>query len=338
MVGRMRLSWRLVGATSQVLRRNTDLLIFPIVGLLALGLVIALWFGTILMWANFQLDVVWEAPLWEKMLAVVIFYLFSYFVVFSANTALVGTAMLLLEGKQPTLMDGWRIAYAHKYTIFAYALLMATVGLLLRLLSRWIGQAGRVAVPVAQRVLIFAGLGLSWHVVPVLVIPVLIAEEIDPVAAIRRSSRLVTQTWGEGVVQNANLWLIFILPLVVILAAGIATIIWISRNVQEVWMTAALYIVVMLIISMFLIGSALTDIFSVVIYRYTRAMPIPASFEPEMLSHAFRSRPSRILRFVRRMWRYLTGREKESTIEGSQQPIEIVQTPAPVDDSSSRRQ
>jgi hypothetical protein len=317
MVGRMRFNWRLVGATFQVLRRNTDLLIFPIVGLLALGLVIALWLGSILVWADFQIDVVWAAPLWEKMAAVSLFYLFSYFVVFSANTALIGTAMLLLEGKQPTLLDGWRIAYTHKSTIFTYALLMATVGLLLRLLSRWVGQVGRFAVPMAQRVIIFAGLGLAWHVVPVLVIPVLIAEEIDPVAAIRRSSQLVTHTWGEGVVQNANLWLIFILPLVLILAAGAATIVWISRNVQEVWMTATLYVVVMLITLIFLIGSALTDIFSVVIYRYTRAMPIPDPFEPDMLSNAFHSRPSRILRFIRRRWSALTKRGNTNHVEVS---------------------
>jgi hypothetical protein len=268
-------------------------------------------------WADFQLDVVWEAPLWEKTIAVFVFYLFSYFVIFSANTALVGTAMLLLEGKQPTLRDGWRIAYAHRYTIFAYALLIATVGLILRLLSRWVGQVGRFAMPVLQRVIIFAGLGLAWHVVPVLIIPVLIAEEIDPLAAIRRSSQLVTQTWGEGVVQNANLWLVFIMPLVVILVAAIATIIWISRSVQEAWLTITLYVTVMLIMMIFLIVSALSDIFSVVIYRYTRTMSLPSPFEPDMLSNAFHSRPSRILRFVHSGWSKLTKRGKVSTIESS---------------------
>ncbi|MCC6455986.1 MAG: hypothetical protein IT328_13620 [Caldilineaceae bacterium] len=312
MIGRMRISWRLARATLQVLRLNTDLLIFPIVGLIAVSLVLALMMGGILALADFQVGVLMQAPIWARFTATFFFYLVGYFIVFSANTAMVGVAMLLLDGKQATFADGWRIAYTHRGSIFAYALLAATAGVFLRLLTRWIGQSGRFVVPVVQRVVIFSAFNLAWHVVPVLVIPVLIAEKRAPLDAIRRSSQLVTQRWGEGVVQNANVWLIFMLPMLVTIVAGIGAVIWAGQSLQETWITAVLYLVVMLIAMMFLLATGLNDICSAITYRYAAAMPIPIPFEQELLSQTFRARPSRILRFVRRGWSRLahwrTGR------------------------------
>jgi hypothetical protein len=266
----------------------------------------ALMMGGILALADFQVDALMHAPVWAQFAATFVIYLVGYFIVFSANTAMVGAAMLLMDGERVTLADGWRIAYTHKRTIFAYALLMATIGVVLRLFSRWIGQAGRFVMPVVQRVVIFSALNLAWHVVPVLIIPVLVAEQRDPLDAIRRSSHLVTQRWGEGVVQKANVWSIFMLPMVVTVAVGVSAIIWAARNMQEVWITTTLYIVIMLITVMFLMATGLSDIFSAVIYRYASAMPIPPPFEQELLSQTFHARPSRILHFLRRGWSRLT--------------------------------
>lgn len=308
MIKRMRVSWRLARATMQVFRHNTDLLIFPIAGVIAFVVILALLSGGVLLLVDFQVGVLVQAPVWMHFAATSVLYLVGYFIVFSANTAMVGVALLLLEDKPATLADGWRIAYAHKGTIFAYALLMATVGTVLRLFARWVGQVGRFVVPVVQRIAIFAIFDLAWHVVPVIVIPVLIVEELDPFSAIRRSSHLVTQRWGEGVVQNANVWLIFVLPMWVTIAAGIAAIAWVSQSMPEIWIITILYVVVMSIVMMFLMANGLNSIFSTVIYRYACAMPITIPFEPELLDQSFRARPNRILRFLRRQWSRLARR------------------------------
>jgi hypothetical protein len=284
------------------------LLVFPIVGLLAYSILIGVFFTGLLWWVDFNVDGLWNAPVWAKMTATYLLYLVGYFFIFSANTAMIGVTLLMLEGKQATFADGWRIAHENRRNIFIYALLAATVGIILRVFARWLGRLGGFAFSIVRRVAFFSFLNLAWQVVPILVIPILITERINPVAAMRQSSHMVTQKWGEGVVQYANLWRIFLIPLVATMLFGITACIWVSSAAQEVWMTTTLYFFVMLIVMLFIIASALSGIYTAIVYRYASTQPIAPPFEEEMVSKAFQARPSRILHFLRRRWQELIGR------------------------------
>ena len=57
-----------------------------------------------------------------------LFYLVQYFVIFFFNSALVGAAMIRLDGGDPTLRDGLRIAAGKALPILGYAAIAATVG------------------------------------------------------------------------------------------------------------------------------------------------------------------------------------------------------------------
>ncbi len=63
-----------------------------------------------------------------------LFYLVQYVVIFYANTALVGAAMIRLNGGDPTVRDGFRIANSRFGAIIGYALIAATVGMILKAL------------------------------------------------------------------------------------------------------------------------------------------------------------------------------------------------------------
>ena len=84
----------------------------------------------------------------------------------------------------------------------------------------------------------------------------------------------------------------------------------------------------MLIVIIFLVATALNDIFSVVAYRYARAMPITAPFEPEMLSKSFQARPSRFLRLLRRWWNRLTGKPDANNVGAKRIETETIETVA----------
>ena len=58
-----------------------------------------------------------------------LFYLAQYTVVFFFNTALVGAALIRLEGGDPTISDGLKIAFDRIGVIVEYAALAATVGM-----------------------------------------------------------------------------------------------------------------------------------------------------------------------------------------------------------------
>ena len=75
-----------------------------------------------------------------------LFYLVQYFVIFFFNSALVGAALIRLDGGDPTLRDGLRIASSKWVSILGYAAVAATVGLILRSLQERAGWLGRIVV------------------------------------------------------------------------------------------------------------------------------------------------------------------------------------------------
>lgn len=298
----MQVSWRLARSSIGLLRANTDLLIFPIIGLLTYSLLIGLAMTGVLYWVDFRVDLLWNAPFWAKLIATYILYLVGYLIVFSANGAMVAVTLLAFDGKHPTFADGWRIAFAARKTFFYYALVAATAGASLSLFTRWTGRLSGYAFSILRRVLIFSALNLAWHVVPVIITPVLVMEQLDPLSAVQRCSNLVLQKWGEGVVRYANLWHIFLIPLITTAIIGTTAIVWVVSTAQELWIMVIAYLVIMVIVMLFIVASALSGIYSAVVYRYACTQPIIAPFEEEMVSKAFHSRPSHALHNLQRWW------------------------------------
>src|SRR5690606_4904906 len=128
MFDRISRSWSLVKASAAVLRSDKELLLFPVISAIA----------TVLVAATFMLPLFGLGLLDGRepgpglYLLGFLFYLCQYFVIFFFNTALVGAAMIRLEGGDPTVSDGLRIARERMGAILGYAAIAATVGLVLR--------------------------------------------------------------------------------------------------------------------------------------------------------------------------------------------------------------
>jgi hypothetical protein len=135
-------SWELIKASGAVLRQDKELLLFPLFSGIA----------TLVLFASFMIPLVAtgaiermnpenvQAPL---MLFAFVFYLVQYFIIFFFNSALVGAAMIRLDGGDPTVRDGLRIAGSRVVQILGYAAIAATVGLILRMLEERLGILGR---------------------------------------------------------------------------------------------------------------------------------------------------------------------------------------------------
>jgi hypothetical protein len=119
-------------------------------------------------------------------------YLASLAVLFF-NVALVVGADQALRGGQPDVSAAKRVARSRLGAIAAWGLVSFLVGFVLGALSERSGAAGRIA----------ASLGAAmWSLVTFLVVPVLAFEGIGPVAAMRRSTELFRQRWGQQVTGN----------------------------------------------------------------------------------------------------------------------------------------
>ena len=102
-------SWELIKASGAVLRQDKELLLFPFFSAIATLLVAASFIVPLIVTGAFERSV---APGDETayMVFLFLFYLVQYFIIFFFNSALVGAAMIRLDGGDPTVRDGLRIA------------------------------------------------------------------------------------------------------------------------------------------------------------------------------------------------------------------------------------
>jgi ACR3 family arsenite efflux pump ArsB len=203
----------------------------------------------------------------------------QYFVIIFANSALVGAAMIRLRGGDPTVGDGFRIAMAHLGKILGYALVSATVGMILRWLSERGKTLGRIASSIG---------GLAWNLATYLVVPVLVIEDVGPLEAIRRSANLLKKTWGEQIVGNFSIGLIFGLLTVLVILLGIPTFVFVAstNSVAIIALTALLFVLILVFLG--LVSSTLNGIYVAAVYRYAAEGEASGFFSEEMVRGAFR--------------------------------------------------
>ena len=142
-----------------------------------------------------------------------------------------------LRGGDPTVGDGFRIAAQHFGTILSYALISATVGMILRWLSERGKGLGRIVSGIA---------GMAWNLATYLVVPVLVLEDVGPWQAIQRSAALLKKTWGEQIAGNLSVGLIFGLLTIVVILLGIPVfyLLILTRSVALIVLAALLFVLV----------------------------------------------------------------------------------------------
>lgn len=132
MAGRFSRSLELARASWSVVKADKELLWLPVMSVLALLLVLGSLAVPVALLGGFDPEVARSDPGPATWLGLLAFYVVAYFLALFFNTALVGAAMMRLEGGNPTIRDGLRIAWERKGRILGYACIAATVGLVLR--------------------------------------------------------------------------------------------------------------------------------------------------------------------------------------------------------------
>jgi hypothetical protein len=282
MFARLSNSWELVKASAEVLRSDKELIVFPIVSGIGSLIVAATFAVPMFLTGVFdQLYVDGDGFHPLGILVAFLFYLVQYSVIFFANTALVGAAMIRLDGGNPSIGDGFRIAARRMGPILGYALISATVGLILRAIAERAGFLGRIVISL---------IGLAWNIATYLVVPVLAVEGVGPVEAIKRSTALLKRTWGEQIVGNAGLGAVFgLLGLAIfLLAVPLIVVAIVSQSVAV--FAIVITVIVLAALALGVISSTLTGIYTAAVYRYASAGEISGAFSAEMVQSAFRAK------------------------------------------------
>lgn len=268
-------SWKLTKTAFRLIREDRALLIFPLVaGLSILGVLGLLALG--MFWlilpplASGTLSNAYAA------LGVALFLLAYFAMAFLSiycTAALVGAATLKLNGQQPTAADGWRVARSRVGRLLAWAILTATVGLLIQAISSRVRGVGGVLI---------AGIGgASWAVVTYFIIPVILYEDQGAWRSLSRSGKLFISTFGRSIVSNVVVGLLIAaglfagVVLVVVGALLLGTSLYLGIGVIVLGLAIGAVVV--------LIGSAAEGILRAALYRYATTGKIV----PDLLPSAY---------------------------------------------------
>lgn len=270
MAGTFGRSIELLKDTWHVLMKDKELLLFPILSAIA---ILAILFSFIfpLLFLGFLGDTGAGPVL--LFLLLFLFYFISYAVAIFFNTGLIACAAIRFSGGDPTVRDGLSAGLKHLDKILAWALIAATVGLVLSTLSRKSGVVGKIVISLV---------GMVWSLVTFLVIPVMIFENRGVVDAIQESATLLKKTWGENIIGTFSLGIIFI-PAIVFLFLSMMAII--SGNMALIILLVALTILCFALCG--ILHATLQGIFIAALYQYARTGQTPRQIHGEIIRGAF---------------------------------------------------
>jgi len=277
-MGTISRSWDLLGQSFAVLKSDKQLMWLPVISaifclaatvvIFSAGLLLLLPPGAI------PHDAVQQKLLYQEISPFVfLLYLATYSIAIFFNVTLVSIASNRLAGGRATLNDGLQAAWNRKWRIFQWALLAATVGMLLKIFQRRLGFLGRI---------ITGMIGFVWTLASFFVVPLLAAEDMGPVEALYRSSQLFRETWGEEVVGGFSFGLIFVL-----LALPGLLLPLLGARFGQTGMFAGLAVAVIYWLLLGVVSSAAQGVFVAALYRYATTQQVSAGFQLDDLSGAW---------------------------------------------------
>lgn len=272
-------SWSLIKGSAAIVRDNKSLLLFPVVSGLATIAIIVSFLLPLLSVQDFDISSSQDETMVYVWLALLYFAL--YFVSIFFNTALASVALLRLSGSPAGLGDGFARAAGRLPAILGYALLAASVGILLRVIEGRVGWIGRITAGI---------IGVTWTVATFLAVPCLAARDIGPLEAISESAALLKRTWGENIAGNVGISSVFTLGYFAIIAGTIALMVAAPAGQPELLVSIFIAGIVVLLAAVVL-HSTLQGVYAAAVYCYaTLGETAVPGLSSEALSGAFKTR------------------------------------------------
>ncbi len=281
MFARIATGWELAKQSFGVLRHDKELVLFPLMSSLACLLVLASF--AVPLWATpwfhqfFQERQAPQNPLFYVILFA--FYAVNYFVIVFFNAALVSCALKRMAGGNPTVGYGLQQASGRLPQIAAWALVSATVGILLKAIESKSDKIGQ---------LIASLVGAGWAIATYFVVPVLVVEQVGPWEALKRSTSLMKRTWGETLVGNMGVGLMVLaamIPGFVLMMAG-----FVAVTANPILGGAIVVLGIIWILGASLVSAAVQSILLTALYLYAAEGTVPPQFDAALLQNAFSSK------------------------------------------------
>jgi|SRR3989344_3397335 len=281
-MGRWRASKLLVHQSWDLLKRDKELLLFPVMtivlslGALILGVgMLVLFFVSGGAESLRQADVSKVALDAGAYVLLFIIYFVLFFITTFMQVGMVTIAYARLQGQDLTFGNGISNAFGHIGKIFIWSLVASTVGVVLKIISDRSQLIGKIVASL---------LGAAWGILTFFIVPILVVENISIRESLKKSAAIIRRTWGEALIINIGLGLYFFLLALV----GIAVFVASFFTANLVFILVALGLMILYFIFLALVSSVLGMIIRVVLYEYANSGKIAEGFTPELIRSAIK--------------------------------------------------
>ena len=258
-----------------VLKKDKELVLFPIMA--AICVIVLL--GIIYSIEGITFSDNPEEQSLIILLAILIFGA-NFFIVFF-NSALISAALERLRGGDPNISSGLSHAFKHVHHIFLWSIIVTIMALIfaaIRSMGRNRGMMGQIMTE------LFASfLQAGWAMMTFFVVPIIVSENLGPISAIKRSSGLFKQTWGNQVAANFGFGIFQILSILASVAIG-----WIFGLVSPTFGIIVGFLCASISVS---IIYTLEGIYKAALYEFAMGEK-PLEFEQQDLRTAYRAHAS----------------------------------------------
>lgn len=264
-MGRIRRSFQLVGHSYRILMKDKELMVLPLIS----GIFIVAVLGAMAL--GFSLTgphVPRRGP--ELYIPVFLFYVVTYTIGIFFQAAVIAGATERMRGGDPTVGSALGAAGHRFWSIVMWAVVAATVGMVIRAIHDRVGFIGRIVTGL---------FGLAWSLATFFIVPVLVLEDRSIPDSFKRSVSVFRETWGETAVGGTTLgaaalcaWLTLIaITGLLAMAIGVAAV--------AVFFTGAVVLMIFF--------SALQGVFVASLFRYATAGGATPGLDPTLLGQAF---------------------------------------------------
>lgn len=206
---RLHNGWDLGLQSLDVIKNNKSLIVFPIISTIASLLIFLVISAGAFAAFGFDVDRVLlsagsiedSSPIMGYII-LFIYYLINFTIVTFFNVALVYCARDVFNGYEVDHRDGIAFAMSRIGNILSWAVLAATVGLVLKIIEDRVGAFGAFVVGI---------IGAGWTIASFFVLPVLVNEDIGPIDAVKRSMGIVKEKWGESLGASFSFGIFYLL-------------------------------------------------------------------------------------------------------------------------------
>ncbi len=271
-MGKWKASKLIVSESWAILKQDKEMMLFPIMStissLVAFVVLEILYF--------FVLPKGLES---ESFNATVYGTLFIYYVVmfFILNFFQAGIYIIAhgrFSGKDLSFKDGINGALNSAGKIFIWSVISSTVGILLNIIANKFKFIGVIIANIC---------GAAWNIMTYFSLPSLVIGNKTISESFKDSASMIRKTWGETIIINFGVSLIFAGLMFLGLALSIGIIV-LAPSLFVFLSVLALYVVYIIILS--IISSTLGSIFKLALYEYASTGVMPAGFTPEVIRGA----------------------------------------------------